>query len=49
MTAPSDFCEEWLKLYRIWELSDDNEDFLKLHDHQRECEKCRKTEEANNA
>ena len=41
------YCEKGMELYRIWELSDDNEDLLKLYDHQRECEKCRKTEDTN--
>lgn len=45
MTAGSDFCEEWLKLYRVWELSDDIEDFLRMKDHEKSCEKCRKTED----
>jgi len=41
----SAFCNEWLRLYRIWEASDEMDDWIALRQHQVECEKCRKPKE----
>ena len=46
----SSFCEEYMKLYRVWELSSDendpfNEDWQRMNDHRRACEKCVKPKE----
>ena len=43
------YCEKGMELYRIWENSEDDEDKLRLLEHQRNCDKCRKPEDNKNA